>query len=60
LSGGSGFDPEPQHDVNRVMIYLEKILKTAAGDVPWGGPAKHTEENPSDQLFEVVVVEFKQ
>ncbi len=36
-----------------------KILKTAAGDVTWGGPARHIEENLSDQPFEVVVVEFK-
>src|SRR6185503_16614836 len=62
-----------EHALNRVVTFItdgnmkvttpdgeSKILKTAAGDVTWGGPAKHTEENLSDQLFEVVVVEFKQ
>ena len=62
-----------EHMLNRVVTFItdgnmkvttpdgeSKILKTAAGDVTWGGPAKHTEENLSDQLFEVVVVEFKQ
>jgi hypothetical protein len=36
-----------------------KILKTAAGEVTWGGQAKHIEENLSDHPFEVMVVEFK-
>jgi hypothetical protein len=30
-----------------------------AGDVSWGGPAKHEEENLSDKPFEAVVVELK-
>ena len=62
-----------EHTLNRVVTFItdgnmkvttpdgeSKILKTAAGDVTWGGPARHTEENLSDQPFEVVVVEFKQ
>jgi quercetin dioxygenase-like cupin family protein len=62
-----------EHTLNRVVTFItdgnmkvttpdgeSKILKTAAGDVTWGGPAKHIEENLSDQPFEVVVVEFKQ
>ncbi len=62
-----------EHTLNRVVTFItdgnmkvttpdgeSKILKTAAGDVTWGGPAKHVEENLSDQPFEVVVVEFKQ
>jgi quercetin dioxygenase-like cupin family protein len=62
-----------EHTLNRLVTFLtdgnmkvttpdgqSKILKTAAGDVTWGGPAKHIEENLSDQTFEVVVVEFKQ
>jgi quercetin dioxygenase-like cupin family protein len=62
-----------EHTLNRVVTFItdgnmkvttpdgeSKILKTTAGDLTWGGPAKHTEENLSDQLFEVVVVEFKQ
>jgi quercetin dioxygenase-like cupin family protein len=62
-----------EHTLNRVVTFITdgnmkvatpdgeaKILKTAAGDVTWGGPARHVEENLSDQPFEVVVVEFKQ
>lgn len=62
-----------EHTLNRVVVFLydsnlkvtvpdgeSKILKTPAGEVTWGGHAKHTEENLSDQPFEVVVVEFKQ
>ena len=30
-----------------------------AGDVSWGPPAKHKEENLSDKPFEVLVVELK-
>jgi quercetin dioxygenase-like cupin family protein len=62
-----------EHTLNRVVTFItdgnmkvttpdgeSKILKTPAGDVTWGGPARHIEENLSDQPFEVVVVEFKQ
>ena len=62
-----------EHTLNRVVTFItdgnmkvttpdgeSKTLKTAAGDVAWGGPAKHIEENLSNQPFEVVVVEFKQ
>ena len=30
-----------------------------AGEVSWGGPARHREENLRDGPFEAVVVEFK-
>ena len=30
-----------------------------AGDVVWGGPSKHIEENLNDKPLEVLVVEFK-
>jgi hypothetical protein len=30
-----------------------------AGDVSWGTPLKHKEENQSDRAFEVLVVELK-
>jgi len=30
-----------------------------AGDVTWGGPVKHREENLRDGTFEAIVVEFK-
>jgi uncharacterized RmlC-like cupin family protein len=36
-----------------------KMIQQKAGDITTGGPAKHQEENLSDQPFEVVVVEFK-
>ncbi len=62
-----------EHTLNRVVTFLydsnlkvttpdgeSRILTTLAGEVTWGGHAKHTEENLSDQPFEVVVVEFKQ
>ncbi len=62
-----------EHTLNRVVTFLydsnlkvttpdgeSKILKTPAGEVTWGGHAKHIEENLSDLPFEVVVVEFKQ
>ena len=62
-----------EHTLNRVVTFItdgnmkittpdgeSKIVKTPAGEVTWGGPAKHIEENLSDQPFEVLVVEFKQ
>jgi len=62
-----------EHTLNRAVTFItdgnmkvttpdgeSKILKTVVGDVTWGGPARHIEENLSDQPFEVVVVEFKQ
>jgi quercetin dioxygenase-like cupin family protein len=62
-----------EHALNRAVTFItegnmkvttpdgeSKILKTAAGDVTWGGPARHIEENLGNQPFEVVVVEFKQ
>ena len=61
-----------EHVLNRAVTFLtdgqmkittpdgeSKIQKSAAGDIIWGGQAKHTEENLGDQPFEVVVVEFK-
>lgn len=61
-----------EHTLNRVVTFLiegnmkitnpdgtSKIVKTPTGDVTWGGPAKHLEENLNDQPFEVMVVEFK-
>jgi quercetin dioxygenase-like cupin family protein len=61
-----------EHTLNRVVTFItdgnmkvttpdgeSKTLKAAAGDVISGGPARHIEENLSEQPFEVVVVEFK-
>ena len=64
--------PLHEHVLNRVVVYLtdqnatmttpEGKTETAqhkAGEVSWGDPAKHREENLRDGPFEVVVVEFK-
>jgi len=65
--------PLPRHTYStRVLTYItdQTFRVTAAdgkvdmpvhkaGDVSWGVPAKHTEENLSDKPFEVVVTEFK-
>jgi beta-alanine degradation protein BauB len=64
--------PLHEHSLNRVVTYLtsQKVRVTAddgqvgmsqrkAGEVSWAGPAKHREENLSDDAFEVAVVEVK-
>lgn len=61
-----------EHGLNRVVTFLTdarvkvtpeggkpEIQESKAGDVKWGGYAKHLEENVSDQPFEVMVVELK-
>lgn len=61
-----------EHGLNRVVVYLTDADTVAttpegksnhsvakAGDVIWGGPAKHSEVNLSARPFEVVVVELK-
>ncbi len=64
--------PMHEHVLNRVVTYItdqklkvttpdgkSEIVEHKAGDVGWGGPTKHKEENIADKLFEVVVVELK-
>jgi len=64
--------PLHEHMLNRVVVYLTdqnfKVTNSdgkvdmqqhKAGDIAWGEPAKHQEENLTDQPFEVVVVEVK-
>ncbi|MBI3695964.1 MAG: hypothetical protein HY238_14125 [Acidobacteria bacterium] len=64
--------PMHEHGLNRVVTYLtdQNFRVTSAdgkveqadhkaGEVSWGGPAKHKEENLSDKPFEVLVVELK-
>ena len=64
--------PEHEHVLNRVVVYLtdqDSKLTTPdgkveesrhrAGQVSWGGPTKHKEQNVLDTAVEVVVVEFK-
>ena len=64
----------PLHEqvLNRVVVYLgdqngsmttpDSKTETAqrkAGEVSWGSPTKHLEENLRDGQFEAVVLEFK-
>jgi quercetin dioxygenase-like cupin family protein len=64
--------PIHEHVTNRVLTYLTdqqfRVTSTEgkvdmpvhkAGDISWGVPAKHKEENLSDKPFEAVVTEFK-
>lgn len=63
--------PVHEHGLNRVVVYLtdqnvevntdgkKELAQHKAGDVGWGGTAKHSERNLADTRFEVVVVELK-
>jgi quercetin dioxygenase-like cupin family protein len=64
--------PEHEHQLNRVVVYLTDqngsmtgsdgqttTSQHKAGDVSWGGPVKHREENLMDKPFEAIVVELK-
>lgn len=64
--------PMHEHSLNRINIFLTdqdfrstdssgkvSIVKHKAGDVVWGTPTTHTEENLSDQPFDVVTIEIK-
>lgn len=64
--------PLHEHALNRVVTYLtaqkmkittpdgkSELSQHQAGDVSWGGPAKHLEENLNDSPMEVLVVELK-
>jgi quercetin dioxygenase-like cupin family protein len=64
--------PMHEHSLNRVVVYITdqnfrvttpdgkaETVQHKAGDVSWGGPTKHKEENLSDKPFEVLVVELK-
>ena len=64
--------PLHEHTLNRVVCYLTdqngtmttedgktETAQHKAGEVSWGGPTKHREENLRDGPFEAVVVEFK-
>ncbi len=67
-----GTAPMHEHSLNRVTVFLTdqdfrvtdstgKIqnMKHKAGDVLWGTPTTHTEENLSNQAFEVIAIELK-
>jgi quercetin dioxygenase-like cupin family protein len=64
--------PLHEHMLNRAVVYVTdqdgtmttpdgktEAAQHKAGDVSWGGPTKHREENLRDGPFEAVVVEFK-
>ena len=64
--------PLHEHLLNRVVVYLTdqngtmttpdgktETAQNKAGEVSWGGPTRHREENLRDGPFEAVVVEFK-
>ena len=67
-----GVAPMHSHPTDRVTVFLtDKKFRTKdstgkvqtvehkAGDVAWGTPVEHTEQNLSDQPFEAVTVELK-
>jgi quercetin dioxygenase-like cupin family protein len=67
-----GTAPMHQHSLNRITVFLTdqdfrvtdsngraQMTKHKAGDAVWGTPTTHTEENLSNQPFEVVAVELK-
>jgi uncharacterized RmlC-like cupin family protein len=64
--------PLHEHSLNRVMVFLTdqdfrstdsngkvELIKHQAGDAIWRTSLIHTEENVSDQPFEVIAVEIK-
>ena len=64
--------PLHEHLLDRVVVYLTdqngtmttpdgktETAQHKAGEVSWGGPTRHREENLRDGPFEAVVVEFK-
>ena len=67
-----GTAPMHEHSLNRVTVFLTdqefrvkdshgeiKIMKHKAGDAVWGTPTTHTEENLSNNPFEVLAIELK-
>jgi quercetin dioxygenase-like cupin family protein len=70
--GAGQSTPLHEHALNRVVTYLSdqklrvttpdgkaEVVERKAGEVSWGGPAKHKEENLNSTPFEVMVVELK-
>jgi hypothetical protein len=67
-----GVAPMHEHSLNRVTVFLTdqefrikdshgkiEVMKHRAGDAVWGTPTIHTEENLSNNPFEVVAIELK-
>lgn len=70
--GAKQSTPMHEHGLNRVVAYLSdqklrvrtpdgksEVVEHKAGEVSWGGPGRHKEENLNAAPFEVVVVELK-
>ncbi len=70
--GGNEVAPMHEHGLNRVVVYLSDMnfrvtsadgkvdmVNHKAGEVSWGVPNKHKEENLSAKPVEIVVVEVK-
>ncbi len=63
--------PLHEHKLNRVVVYLNEtklevttdgkasVTEKKAGEVSWGGPAKHSEKNLASGAFEAIAVELK-
>ena len=64
--------PLHEHMLNRVLVYITdqnfrvttpdgkaETVQHKAGEVGWGQPTRHKEENLSDKPFEALVVELK-
>jgi quercetin dioxygenase-like cupin family protein len=61
--------PLHEHLLNRVVVYLtdqhgsstttDDVAQHKAGDVSWGTPMKHKEQNLSDKPLETLVIELK-
>jgi quercetin dioxygenase-like cupin family protein len=67
-----GIAPMHQHSLYRITVFLTdqefriqdsngkvEMMKHKAGDVVWGTPTTHREENLSNHPFEVVAIELK-
>ena len=48
-----------EHMLNRVVVYLNDQPGAKADDVRMSGPAKHTEQNASDQPADRIAIELK-
>ena len=60
LIPASASSGSPQLPANRALYkFLLESVQHKAGEVSWGGPTKHKEENLSDKPFEALVVELK-
>lgn len=50
---------EHEHTLNRVVLYLNDQPGAKTGEIRMAGPARHTEQNASDQAADRIAVEIK-